>query len=216
MKGKTTDRSENKGFLRTCVEVASLREPLIDLLAAKLELPWEDAAITVDHLIRAEQAGKSDHGLIRICYLLSSGRFGPYGKTPAPVPQRLGPGCLHVDVDGHLGYPALHKLIKAGCEEVKQQEVCVATSASLYPSGSLGDWSHLACQKGVATLMVASSPPGWRHPAVVCRSLEPTRSVLQFLLNPSPSFPIARPVKLPTACSFWPAPAGIRCHPRLR
>ena len=75
------------------------------------------------------------------------------------VPQRLGPGRLHVDVDGCLGYPALHKLIKAGCEEVKQQEVCVATSASLYPSGSLGDWSHLACQKGVATLIVASSPP---------------------------------------------------------
>ncbi len=88
---------KNGEFPRTRVKVASLREPLIGMLETKLKLPREDAAITVDHLIRSERAGKSDHGLIRIHYLVSSGKFGPYGNASAPAPRRIGSGRLHVD-----------------------------------------------------------------------------------------------------------------------
>ncbi len=148
---------------RISVKVSSLREPLIDLLVAKLELVWEDAALTVDHLIRSEQAVKSDHGLIRIPYLVTSGKFGPYGNAPAPIPAPMlaGSGRIHVDGAGHLGYPVLHRLVEAGCDAVRQegQDICIATSSALYPSGAIGDWVRLAGKKGVAMVMVASSPP---------------------------------------------------------
>src|SRR5258706_9115451 len=57
---------------------ADLRQPLIDLLLKKLELHPHEASVTVDHLIRSEQYGKSSHGLIRVPYLLNSGKFGPF------------------------------------------------------------------------------------------------------------------------------------------
>ncbi len=163
MRGNCPDLMKNKGFPKTKVKVASLREPLIGLLVTKLDLHREDAAITVDHLIRAEQAGKSDHGLIRISYLVSSGKFGPYSGV-APFPQRLGPGRFHADGKGHLGYPTLHKLVEACQRELENQEVCIGTSANLYPSGMLGDWARIACENGAATILVASSPPRMAAP----------------------------------------------------
>lgn len=144
---------------RIPMEVSLLREPLIEQLVTKLELLWEDAAVTVDHLIRAEQAGKSDHGLIRIPYLLSSGKFGPYGNLPAPVPQKSGPGHIHIEGANHLGYSAMHNLVDSACLEVEHNRFCIATSAGLYPSGALGDWSSMATSRGVASVVVASSPP---------------------------------------------------------
>ena len=144
---------------RTLVTVSSLREPLIELLTAKLELIREDAALTIDHLIRSEQAGKSDHGLIRVPYLVSSGKFGPYGNTSAPAPRRIGSARLHVDGAVYLGYPVLHRLMEAGCHAVQKQDICIATSSALYPSGAIGDWVRLACAQGVATVVVANSPP---------------------------------------------------------
>ena len=143
---------------RVPLEISCLRDALVEQLVTRLELVPEDARLTVDHLIRAEQAGKRGHGLIRISYTTTSGKFGPYHNTPAPAPRRLGPGHLQVDGSGHFGYPVMHKLIEAGCEEARSQGMCIATSVSVYPSGALGDWARLAARKGVGLILVASSP----------------------------------------------------------
>lgn len=140
------------------VEVERLLGPLTDYVARKLELVEDDARVSVEHLIRAEQAGKSSHGLIRVSYTTSSGKFGPYGGVRAPRPERISPGRLHVDGAGHFGYPTLHHLIEGACDEALSHGTCLATSASVYPSGAIGDWARQACSRGVGVLMVASSP----------------------------------------------------------
>lgn len=140
------------------VEVSRLIGPLTDRLVEGLALVESDARATVEHLIRAEQAGKSSHGLIRVSYTTNSGKFGPYGGIPAPRPERIAPGRIHVDGAGHFGYPTLHNLVDAACDEALEFGTCLATSASVYPSGAIGDWARQACARGVGVLMVASSP----------------------------------------------------------
>jgi len=154
------------------LDVSEIRQPLADHLVANLELDAGDAYLSVDHMIRAEQSGKSSHGLIRVHYLTTSGKFGPFGHRPAPAPVRVAPGRLEVDGQGHFGYALLQKLIVAGCKEAKSHGICMATGSPVYPSGCLGDWARLAAAEGVAVVIMANSPKrvaaphGGKHPII--------------------------------------------------
>jgi len=140
------------------LEVEEIRTPLVRFLSDRLALHPDDAAIGVDHMVRAEQSGKSSHGLIRVHYLATSGKFGPYGHTPAPSPAPAGPGRLHVDGTGHFGYALLEKLVRAGCREAATSGTCIVTGSPVYPSGCLGDWARLAIHEGVGVVIMANSP----------------------------------------------------------
>lgn len=145
--------------------------PLAGLLRTKLRLHARDAVSVVEHLIRSEQAGKSSHGLVRVHYTVTSGKFGPYRGKAAPRPHRVAPGLLHVEGRGHFGYSLLHEFVSAGCAEAKRHGLCVATGSRVYPSGSLGDWARMASRQGVGLFLVASSPrrvaaPGGRRPVI--------------------------------------------------
>ncbi len=140
-------------------EVAELRPALTRGLVRALHLHPSDAEITVDHWLRSEQAGKPCHGLIRAHYLTTSGRFGPFDGRPAPAPTRVAPGRLHVDGAGHLGYPIVRRLIDHGCDEALTHGHCLATGAGVYPSGALGDWARLACDRGQGLILLSGSPP---------------------------------------------------------
>jgi len=153
------------------LDVAELRAPLARFLTDRLALHPDDADIGVDHMVRAEQSGKSSHGLIRVHYLATSGKFGPYGNTPAPAPGHPGPGRLHVDGKGHFGYALLEKMVRAGCDEARASGTCIATGSPVYPSGCLGDWARLAMKEGVGVVIMANSPrrvaaQGGRSPIV--------------------------------------------------
>ncbi len=139
--------------------VADVRRGLTRRLVADLRLHPEDAAITVDHWIRSEQAGKSSHGLVRAHYVLRSGHFGPYDGRPAPTPTRLAAGRLHVAGHAALGYPVVHRLVEHACAEARTHGHCLATGAGVYPSGALGDWARLACAQGCGLIMFGGSPP---------------------------------------------------------
>ncbi|MCP4455756.1 MAG: Ldh family oxidoreductase, partial [Planctomycetes bacterium] len=128
-------------------------------LEKALELHPEEARMTVEHFIRAEQSCKPCHGLVRVAYLLNSGKFGPYGYRTSPPPKHLCEGRIHADGEGHLGYVTVQRIVEAGCEEALRHGFCVATSSSVYPSGMLGDWARIACRYGVGMFMVANSPP---------------------------------------------------------
>ena len=165
------------------LSVDDVRLPLADRLAESLELTPEDALLTVDHLIRAEQAGKHDHGLIRVPYLINSSRFGGYQFCPAPRPVFESPGRIHVDGRGHLGYPVLDRFIDEGCDQAVGHGICAGTSRSVYPSGALFDWAWKAAERGVGIILVSTSParvtsPGGRSPVVgtnpVCIGLPTT------------------------------------------
>ncbi|MEZ4447829.1 MAG: hypothetical protein R3B09_00030, partial [Nannocystaceae bacterium] len=121
------------------LEAGPLRRALIRHLVRALELDPEDAAVTVEHWIRSERAGKPCHGLIRALHLCEPGRYGPYGGVRAPAPTRLAAGRLHVDGTGALGYPILGRLVEHGCREAIEVGHCVATGHPVYPSGALGD-----------------------------------------------------------------------------
>ena len=136
-----------------------VRRSLTRRLIHDLRLHPEDAAVTVEHWLRSEQAGKPSHGLLRAHYVLNSGQFGPYAGQLAPAPSRLAPGRLHVDGVGHLGYPIVHRLIEHGCIEARQHGHCIATGAGVYPSGALGDWARLACDRGCGLILLGGSPP---------------------------------------------------------
>jgi LDH2 family malate/lactate/ureidoglycolate dehydrogenase len=137
---------------------AAVRDPLVRRLERALGLHPDDAAITVDHWLRSEQAGKPCHGLVRAAHVLGGG-FGPYAGARAPAPAAPAPGRLHVDGAAHLGYPLLHRLVDAGCDEAARRGVCVATGVGVYPSGALGDWARRACARGCGLLLLAGSPP---------------------------------------------------------
>lgn len=138
--------------------VAVVRRQLTRRLVRDLRLDPDDAGVTVDHWLRSEQAGKRCHGLVRAVYVLGPGRFpGAAGRAPAPT--RSGPGRLHVDGGGHLGYAVVHRLVAAGCAEAIAHGHCVATGVGVYPSGALGDWARLACARGCGVILLAGSPP---------------------------------------------------------
>jgi len=113
----------------------------------------------VDHLIRSEQAGKASHGLVRVHYLMRSGKFGPYGNRPCAEPEPRGAAWLHVDGVGRFGYPIMDRIVTAGCERALADGVCLVTGAGVYPSGCLGDWARLAAGRGVASIILGGSPP---------------------------------------------------------
>lgn len=139
--------------------VGAVRPPLIRHLVRALGLHADDAAVAVDHWLRSEQAGKACHGLVRALYVTDSGKFGRSDGAPAPGPTRRGPGRLHVDGTGHLGYAILRRLVEAGCAEAQAHGICVATGVGVYPSGALGDWARLACARGCGLVLMAGSPP---------------------------------------------------------
>lgn len=141
------------------LQVDDVRVPLVETLAEHLQLQAEDAELTIDHLIRSEQLGKHDHGLIRADYLIRSQKFGPFGHLPAARAQQLSEGRIHLDATGSLGYPALHRFIELGCAQAAKTGCCIGTSRSVYPSGALLDWAHLAIQHNTGLVMVATSPP---------------------------------------------------------
>lgn len=146
------------------LDTAAIRNPLAAHVSERLELPIGESLMTIDHLIRAEQAGKHDHGLVRVHYLTSSGKFGPYGNRPAPSPERREPGRIHLDGQGHLGYPLLHRFVQIGCEEAESHGTCIGTTTSVYPSGALCDWARMAIRGDVGVIMTASSPPRMASP----------------------------------------------------
>ncbi|MEM7232938.1 MAG: Ldh family oxidoreductase, partial [Planctomycetota bacterium] len=87
------------------------------------------------------------------------GKFGPFNGRSAAEPTRLGPGRVHSDGSGQLGYAVLSRWLDAACEDALSHGVCLGTSVSLYPSGALGDWAQCCADRGVGTILVASSPP---------------------------------------------------------
>lgn len=147
--------------------IAPVRGALVRRLIGQLGLHPDDAAISVEHWLRSEQAGKPCHGLIRAHDLLCSGRFARHDGRAAPAPTRLAPGRLHVDGVGSLGYPIVHRLIDHGCREARAHGHCLATGAGVYPSGALGDWARLACAQGCGLILLGGSPPRVAAPAGV-------------------------------------------------
>jgi len=141
------------------IPAGPLCERLAGRLVAGLRLHADDAATTVGHWLRSEQAGKPCHGLARALYVIGSREFGPYDGTLAPMPTRVSAGRLHVDGGGHLGYPVVRNLVLAGCEEAERHGSCVVTGVGVYPSGALGDWARMACERGCGVLWLSGSPP---------------------------------------------------------
>ncbi|MEO1998662.1 MAG: Ldh family oxidoreductase, partial [Planctomycetaceae bacterium] len=146
------------------LDADAIRSPLAAHLSDQLELPLDEALLTVDHLIRTEQCGKHDHGLIRVHYLISSNKFGPYGNRAAPRAEHLDSGRIHLDGRGYLGYPMLDRFIRLGCQTAAERGLCVGTTQGVYPSGALLDWAHRAIEQDIGVILTASSPPRMTSP----------------------------------------------------
>lgn len=155
---------------RVFLDIKPLHDAMFNLLQAELNLDRHSACVTAEHLIYAEQAGKSDHGLIRLHYLLRS--FRPFGEiVMPPVPRSPSPGRVLTDGTGHIGYVVVHDGLYAGIREAKRYGSCLATAANAYPSGMLGHWAAMAAAEGVVSVIMASSParvaaPGGGTPVI--------------------------------------------------
>lgn len=140
--------------------VAPLRTRLAQSLRSGLGVGRTDALCAVDHLIRAEQAGKRDHGLIRVRYLLSSGKFASTLPPVSPTSCRTEDARVEVDGRGRLGYAVMADLVDLGCRQAEKHGQAIGLGTGVYPSGCLGDWARRAAvEHGCASLFVASSPP---------------------------------------------------------
>ncbi len=135
-----------------------LSHKLNSYLSQILELLPEDASETNNHLIRAEQSGKVDHGLIRFKYIADSGKFGPFGFKSSPHPEKVTETYFQVNGKNNLGYPIMKNIVDTGCEVCERDGLCVISGDSVYPSGAIGDWARLACSKRSAVIIVSSSP----------------------------------------------------------
>ena len=151
--------------MKVTLELEGFRNRLIDYVSQACQLLKSDASHMVDHLIRCEQAGKSCHGLIRIIYTSTSGKFGPYNFQESANSVLEGTNRLFVDGRGSMGYAVMHKLIEKANTIAEQEGMCLITGVGVYPSGALGDWAHLACEQNLGSIVLGGSPARVSAPA---------------------------------------------------
>ncbi len=122
-----------------------------------------DAEVVVDHLERADAAGKHGHGLARIAWL--EGLLGD-GIDPAGRPTRLERSASFERWHGRgaLGYLTLH----AACESIvaePPERVRLVVCEACFPTGVLGAWARTLAESGLVAVVTATSPRRLPHPA---------------------------------------------------
>jgi len=121
-----------------------------------------DAAIVVDHLERADSAGKHGHGLGRIPWL--EGLLGSE-VDPAGRPEQIEGSASYERWHGRgaLGYLTLH----AVCESLladPPERVRLVVCEACFPTGVLGAWARRLADSGLVAVVTATSPRRLPHP----------------------------------------------------
>jgi len=121
-----------------------------------------DAALVVDHLVGADAAGKSGHGMARIPWL--EGLLGD-GADPAARPERRerSDGFELWDGRGALGYLTLAAICDALLADPPQRARLVVAKRC-FPTGVLGAWARRLAEAGLVALVTATSPKRLPHP----------------------------------------------------
>jgi LDH2 family malate/lactate/ureidoglycolate dehydrogenase len=121
-----------------------------------------DAEIVAEHLVGADQAGKSGHGVARIPWIEALLRDT---LDPAARPELLErtDGFERWHGRGALGYVTLATICAAIVDEPPER-ARVVVAESCFPTGVLGAWGRRLADAGFVAVVTATSPRRLPHP----------------------------------------------------
>jgi len=166
---------------RPVLDADILQEVCVDMLVSRTGFSQEAAQITVRHLIDAERAGKSCHGIVRLFPLLEN-KFG-FKRWDRPPATALADCMIAVDGTERPGIYVVDVLLDAALDVARKQGICLAFGKNIYPSGHLGGYGLKAAEQGFCAHIEATSPsrvasPGQSIPIVgtnpICRAFPVT------------------------------------------
>jgi len=129
------------------------------------------------HLITADRAGKSCHGMVRLPGLVKN-QFG-FSKWDHPTYTITGDSLLLFDGTDRPGIFVLDVIVEEAIRVAKRTGICLAMGRNVYPSGHLGGYALKAAQAGLVAHIESTSPsrvtpPGHCRPVVgtnpICRA----------------------------------------------
>jgi (2R)-3-sulfolactate dehydrogenase (NADP+) len=141
--------------------IPASREPGIARLVA-CGLTESSAGVVVDHLLGADAAGKTGHGMSRIPWL--EGLLA-VAIDPAAGPERVeqSDGFERWHGRGALGYLTLAAICEAVVAEPPPRARVVVAEAC-FPTGVLGAWARQLADAGLVAVVTATSPRRLPHP----------------------------------------------------
>jgi LDH2 family malate/lactate/ureidoglycolate dehydrogenase len=121
--------------------------------------------MTIRHLIEAERAGKSCHGLVRLPNLIAN-TFG-FSCFDRPEPLRPADSMLVFDGSGRPGLYVLATMVEDAIAVARHTGLCLALGRNLYPSGHLGGYGRRAAEAGLVA-HIESTALCWHEPDLPC------------------------------------------------
>jgi LDH2 family malate/lactate/ureidoglycolate dehydrogenase len=171
------------------IEAATLEQQGVEVLVSAGGYSSEAAQLTIRHLVEAERAGKSCHGLVRLPDLIAN-KFG-FCRFDRPQPLRPADSLLVFEGSGRPGLYVLAVMVETAIDVARRTGVCLALGRSVYPSGHLGGYGRRAAEAGLVAHIESTSPsrvtaPGHGRPYVgtnpICRAF-PTRDGLPVIID---------------------------------
>jgi len=124
-------------------------------------LTHDNATLILDHLIEAEQSGKTSHGLLRLNDILD--RLAAGKNTSNGPPERCidYPALALIDGQETIGLIAAHHACLAAAEKAKQAGCAMAGAFNFGgTTGAIGIFArHLAQNHGLVSLITCNSYP---------------------------------------------------------
>ena len=121
------------------------------------ENPAVDALLA--HFEDAERRGKVGHGLARVAWL-ETVEFDPRAAAERVVAEE---GFERWHGRGALGYLVLEEIVRATLA-APPERARVVVAEHCFPSGVLGYWARRLAERGLVTVLTATSPRRLPHP----------------------------------------------------
>lgn len=121
-----------------------------------------DAEIVAEHLVAADQAGKSGHGVARIPWIEALLRDTLEPVARPELVERID-GFERWHGRGALGYVTL-ATICAAIVDAPPERARLVVAESCFPTGVLGAWGRRLADAGLVAVVTATSPRRLPHP----------------------------------------------------
>ena len=128
--------------------------------------PPRVAQEVADHLVDAELAGVSSHGVVRLMQYATQVRTGYMTATGEPTIARSERGAWIVDGHDGFGICAVRAAVCKGIELAKRDGIAVLGVVNCGHTGRIGEFAELGAQAGALTMIIeGGSHEHWKQVA---------------------------------------------------